>query len=349
MNGETENKEKRHTPWHAGFRNALETTLDQYRDLLEFKFEYQLTAEALRPDAIIIKKDRDVVIDHDIGGFFKIWNIIEYKGPEDFFSVPDIHKMLGYMHIYMATHPDAVREEGTLTIIRTGESKSVLRYLEKQGYEIKKRFNEAGEAWAYEVECYGIAIRIIQSERLPDSGNMLLRHLRKGLDTSTLKKVLEDGEVYRKLGMLEAYLQVLLEANEEQFKEVTAMINSPIIERVLEESGWAQRVRDREKAFWEQEKVRVEQEKARVEQEWERDRQIWADKLREVEADRQKSEADRQKVEADRQKSEAERQKVEAEREAERQKSEAEKAELREKVLFLEQSLKEQAAQHRAE
>jgi hypothetical protein len=74
-----------------------------------------------------------------------------------------------------------------------------------------------------------------------------------------------------------------LEANKEQFKEVTAMINSPIIEQVLEESGWAQKVRDREKAH--------------LEQEWERDRQIWADKLREVEADRQKVEAEKAELE----------------------------------------------------
>jgi hypothetical protein len=132
--------------------------------------------------------------------------------------------------------------------------------------------------------------------------------------------------------MLEAYLQVLLEANEEQFKEMSAMMNSPIIEKVLEESGWAQRLRDQGKA-------RSEQEKVRLEQEWEQDRQIWADKLQKVEAER---EAERQKIEAER---EAERQKVEADQ----QRSEAEKAELREKVLFLEQSLKEQAAQHRAE
>jgi hypothetical protein len=51
------------------------------------------------------------------------------------------------------------------------------------------------------------------------------------LAKSAGRKVLGDGEVDHKLGMLEAYLQVLLEANEEQFKEVTAMINSPIIER----------------------------------------------------------------------------------------------------------------------
>jgi hypothetical protein len=299
MSEETDDKDKGHTMrWHSGFRAALEATLDKYRDLLEFKFEYQLTAEALRPDAIIIKKDRDAVIDHDIGGFLNTWNIIEYKSPDDSFTEPDIHKILAYAHIFKTTHPDVAWEEGTITIIRTGESKSVLKYLSKLGYEIKKLFNEAGQAWAYEAYAFGILIRLIQSEHLPDSGNTLLRHLRKGLDTATLKKVLEDGEIYRKIGMLEAYLQVLLEANKEQFKEMTAMINSPIIEQVLEESGWAQRVRD--------------QEKARLEQAWDRDRQIWA-------AERQKLEADRQKVEA----------------------------ELREKVLFLEQSLKEQTTQHR--
>jgi hypothetical protein len=59
------------------------------------------------------------------------------------------------------------------------------------------------------------------------------------------------------------------------------MMNSPIIERVLEESGWAQKVRDREN------------------ERWERDRQIWAEKLRQVEADRQKAEADQQKAEVE--------------------------------------------------
>jgi hypothetical protein len=86
---ETENKDKGYTHWHAGFNNALQATLEQYGDALEFKFEHQLMAEALRLDALIIKKKPDVVIDHDIGGSFKTWNIFEYKSPEDSFSVPD--------------------------------------------------------------------------------------------------------------------------------------------------------------------------------------------------------------------------------------------------------------------
>jgi hypothetical protein len=120
-----------------------------------------------------------VVIDHDIGGSFKTWNIFEYKSPEDSFSVPDIFKLVGSAYIYEAGTPGAVWEEGTITIIRTGESRSVLSYLKEHSYVIAKRFNEAGEAWSYEVAGFGIPVRIIQSEHLPDSGNMLLRYLRE--------------------------------------------------------------------------------------------------------------------------------------------------------------------------
>jgi regulator of protease activity HflC (stomatin/prohibitin superfamily) len=137
----------------------------------------------------------------------------------------------------------------------------------------------------------------------------------------SIKKKQSFSKEFKTKVVLEAYLQVLLEANDEQFKEVTAMMNSPIIERVLEESGWAQKVRAQERELRERENER-----------WERDRQIWAEKLREAEAER-----------------EADRQKAEAEREADRQRAEAEKAELQEKVRLLEQSLKQQAAQNHAE
>jgi hypothetical protein len=236
-------------------------TLEPYRDILELKFEHPLTAEALRLDALIIKKRQGVSIKHDIAAFFKTWNILEYKSPEDTFSVAGFHKVIGYAHI-LATEPDTAWEEGTVTIIRTGESRSVLKYLKEQGCLIEQRRNEAGEVWAYEVEGYGIPIRIIQSEHLSESGNLLLRHLRKDLDASTLKKVLKEGEVYRRLGFLEAYMQVLLEANKAQFKEITAMINSPIIEQILEENGWVDKFRNQERQVWE-----------KKEQVWNQDRQ----------------------------------------------------------------------------
>jgi hypothetical protein len=148
----------------------------------------------------------------------------------------------------------------TITIIRTGESRSALKHL-KNRYRIEKRWNEDGEVWAYEVEGYGIPIRIIQSEHLTEAGNVLLRHLRKDLDINTLKKVLEEGEVYRSIRLLEANLQVLLEANEKQFKEITALMNSPIIERVLEESGWTDKIRNQERQVWEEKWQKAEAER----------------------------------------------------------------------------------------
>ncbi|MDR3170738.1 MAG: hypothetical protein LBU17_03825, partial [Treponema sp.] len=94
-----------------------------------------------------------------------------------------------------------------------------------------------------------------------------LRHLRKDLDINTLKKVLEEGEVYRRLRLLKAYLQVLLEAYEEQFKEVRAMINSPAIERILKESGWIDKIRKQDQQVWEEKLQKVEAERQMAEAE----------------------------------------------------------------------------------
>jgi hypothetical protein len=91
--------------------------------------------------------------------------------------------------------------------------------------------------------------------------------LRKDLDINTLKKVLEEGEVYRRLRLLKAYLQVLLEAYEEQFKEVRAMINSPAIERILKESGWIDKIRKQDQQVWEEKLQKVEAERQMAEAE----------------------------------------------------------------------------------
>jgi hypothetical protein len=298
-------------PWHSGFRGAIQTDFDPYRDELELKFEYQLTAEALRPDAVIIRKNPGRPLKHDIASFFKTWNILEYKSPEDTFSIRDFHKVIAYAHVYMATEKGTVKwEEGTITIVRTGASRAVLNYMQDREYKIEKRWNADGEVWAYELVDYEIPIRIIQSEHLAESGHPLLRYLRKGLDKATLRKVLEKDEVREKLHLLEAYLQVLLQANKEQFKELTAMINNPVIEQILEESGWADKIRQQERQVWERDR-----------QVWEQDRRIWEERWQKVEAERA-----------------TERQKAEAERATERQQIEAENAALREKLRLLQQA-----------
>jgi len=56
-----------HIAWHPAFVVALQQELECYGDSLEFFAEYQLSAEPLRIDCLVIKKVRDVVIKKNKG------------------------------------------------------------------------------------------------------------------------------------------------------------------------------------------------------------------------------------------------------------------------------------------
>ncbi|MDR2757307.1 MAG: hypothetical protein LBC20_16535, partial [Planctomycetaceae bacterium] len=75
------------TSWHPAFWGAMQLELKEYRDVLEFTSEYQLTSEPLRIDVLIIKKLKDVVIDKNIARIFRTYNIFEYKSPSDSLTV----------------------------------------------------------------------------------------------------------------------------------------------------------------------------------------------------------------------------------------------------------------------
>jgi hypothetical protein len=304
-------KTKEHNPWHLGFRDAIAATLEPYHDVLELKFEQELWAEALRLDALIIKKKLDDPIQHDIAGFFKTWNIIEYKSPDDTFSIQDFHKVLTYAHGYTAKEHGTRWSEGTITVIRTGVPQAVLNYVTERGFTVAWRHNANGEVWAYELVDYEIPFRIIQSEHLSESEHLLLRHLRKDLDTTTLCKVLEEVKSYRKIQSRKAYLQVLLEANPDQLKEVLTM--SPKLEQVLERSGLA--------AKWRQ-------------QGEDRKQKVLEARLQQAEAKQQQTEAALQQAEAARQQEAAARQREAAAR----QRAEAEAAALQEQLRLFQQA-----------
>jgi hypothetical protein len=73
--------------WHPAFLQALQLELIEYKNSLQFKYEYQLTAEPLRVDLLIIKKPRDLAIEKNIARIFKSDNIIEFKSPEDYLPI----------------------------------------------------------------------------------------------------------------------------------------------------------------------------------------------------------------------------------------------------------------------
>jgi hypothetical protein len=73
--------------WHPAFLQAIQQELFDYRDSLEFKYEYQLNSEPLRIDLLIIKKPENITIGKNIARIFRTDNLLEYKSPEASLSV----------------------------------------------------------------------------------------------------------------------------------------------------------------------------------------------------------------------------------------------------------------------
>ncbi|GMO37144.1 MAG: hypothetical protein Ta2F_13340 [Termitinemataceae bacterium] len=99
--GKTENSTERdNIKWHPAFVEALQAELIQYKDVLSFESEHNLTSAPLRIDVLIIKKEKDIEIKKKIATSFKAHNIIEYKSPDDYLSINDFYKVYAYLYLY---------------------------------------------------------------------------------------------------------------------------------------------------------------------------------------------------------------------------------------------------------
>ncbi|MDR0653411.1 MAG: hypothetical protein LBG12_08925 [Synergistaceae bacterium] len=76
-------KEEEKIQWHPAFYEAIQAELVEYRDVLHFEAEHQLTTEPLRIDVLIIRKQPDAVIRKNIAAIFRTINICEFKSPDD--------------------------------------------------------------------------------------------------------------------------------------------------------------------------------------------------------------------------------------------------------------------------
>jgi len=61
--------------WHEVFYEGLKLEFEQYKDFLEFQTEHRLSKEALRVDVLVIKKDKNIQIDKNIGKIFRGHNL----------------------------------------------------------------------------------------------------------------------------------------------------------------------------------------------------------------------------------------------------------------------------------
>jgi hypothetical protein len=167
---------------------VIQLELLDYRSSLEFLYEYQLTAEPLRVDTVIIKKPPELRIDKNFTRVFREFNLVEYKSPEDYLSVNDFYKVYGYACLYAALNKVSVTAL-TLTFVVNRSSRDLVKHLaEVRGYAMTETYPGIRE-----VRGDIVPIQIIESKKLSSADNLWLKSLSGNLDLESVRVILKEG------------------------------------------------------------------------------------------------------------------------------------------------------------
>jgi hypothetical protein len=159
---------------------------------VELTDEYSLSINPPRVDAIILKKNKDVVIDTSWGKVFRSYNIIEYKSHvESAVNHSVFNKVIhGYVGFYAARNKKKLTDM-TATIVCHGKPLKLFAYLEKElNYEISH-----GDRGIYYFSVKGavpdksLLIQFAVCDELDDR-DLLLKALGKNMDAEMARKVI---------------------------------------------------------------------------------------------------------------------------------------------------------------
>lgn len=221
--------------WHEAFYEGLKLEFEQYKDFLEFQTEHRLSKEALRVDVLVIKKDKNVQIDKNIGKIFRGHNLFEYKSELDSFSTWDYNKVMGYAFLY-SSFERVPMSEITISIALTMFPRELVKSLENDyGFTVRG----LGEG-IYYVDGGLVPIQILESKRLSKGDNLFIRNVRSNLTTDDMLSTLESYHEFRSLDDKNVYLDRLIRANLAVFKEAMKMSEAvkEIFLETAEENGW---------------------------------------------------------------------------------------------------------------
>jgi hypothetical protein len=232
--------------WHAAFVEALQIELFDYRDVLEFHSEVQLTSEPLRIACVVIRKAKDVELKKSIAAIFKEWNLFEYKNPGDYVSVADFYKVYGYACLYASFRKVPITGI-SVSFVESRHPKKLLKHLRNdRGYTVA----ETAEG-IYTVKGDILPIQIIDSRRLSAGDNLWLKSLSDELDSLEVTEIGEEILRRGKNARIAAYLNVITEANTEIIQEAMEMNQRKqkiTLEQVMINCGLAAKLEARGKA-----------------------------------------------------------------------------------------------------
>ncbi|MCL2380065.1 MAG: hypothetical protein FWC64_00560 [Treponema sp.] len=225
---------KERIAWHPAFYEAIQMELGEYRHVLEFAPEQQLTTEPLRIDVVIIKKTADVEIKKNIASIFRAVNILEYKSPGDYVSVQEFYKTYAYACLYVSSRKANVSGL-SLTFVGSHKPRKLIDHLTGD-----RKFT-VEEKWPgiYIVSGDVLPIQIIDSGKISEEENVWLKGLDDQLDARRVRLIADKIAALGKDAQIWAYLDAVARANKKALQEAYKMSNTAIasLKRTLEEIG----------------------------------------------------------------------------------------------------------------
>lgn len=209
--------------WHPAFYAALQIEFEREEEQLVFHNEHQLGKKPMAIDVVIIKPRKGIKLKKKIGCLFKQHNIVEYKSPEDYLSINDYYKVLGYACFYQSDTSEICQispEEVTLTFVCSYIPQKLRTHLNVfQNIEME----EVGPG-IYYLRGSMFPTQILVTRQLSKTDNVWLSRMRTDLsvkdDLDPLSRAYREK---RKDPRYEAVMDLLIRANYEKVEEVKEM------------------------------------------------------------------------------------------------------------------------------
>lgn len=275
---ETEGKDMadKKIQWHPGFAAAVNLELSANREDLIYEREYNLNTKPLAVDLLVIKKDKGVDLENEIGKLFRGHNILEYKSPDDSLNIDTFYKSEAYACLYKA-YGEAVdlRQAGdiTVTIVRERRPEGLFKYFDTHGIRVKKAYKGID----YVLDSVLFPTQVIVTKELEPGEHIWLKSLSSQLGVQEIRELLEWVEGLAEEGekrLAEAVLEVSIRANQKAVErlrgdegmcEALLEIMEPEINRMVKAATEKETRRLREETERLQEENRQEAKRLREE------------------------------------------------------------------------------------
>jgi hypothetical protein len=205
--------------WHPAFYAGIQIELQEYADKLLFENEHQITSKPLAADVMIIKLIEELQIEKNIGRIFKSYNIIEYKGPDDYVSIDDYYKITACAYLYKidVAMTDSIKiEDITMSIVGVHYPRKLVNHLrDVYGYRVENV--DSGIYYVLKDNDI-LPTQLIVTSELDYEANMWIAGLTNDMnDSEKADKLLKEYRAHKDNTLYESVMNVVVLANNELF------------------------------------------------------------------------------------------------------------------------------------